>query len=116
MPSRRQKIKGVIFDLDETIIDSLGTYTEAFNTGIRIFGLEPVTNKTIAQFLDEGFRLGQMLLKLFPCVFEDDRKRQSCEDVIRKAYLELEAEKVRLKPGAKRTLDILFFIIYKSIV
>jgi len=41
------------FDLDETIIDSLGTYTEVFNAGTRIFGLEPVTEERIAHFLEE---------------------------------------------------------------
>ena len=107
MPFRKQKIKGVIFDLDETIIDSLGTYTEAFNIGTRIFGLEPVTEERIAHFLDKGFRLGKILLELFPSVFEDDRNRQACEDEIRSAYLELEAQKVMLKPGVKRTLQSL---------
>ena len=107
MSSRRQKIKGVIFDLDETIIDSLGTHTEAFNAGTRIFGLEPVTEERIAHFLDKGFRLGEILLELFPSVFEEDRKRQTCEDQIRKAYLGLETQKVLLKPGVKRTLQSL---------
>ena len=107
MPFRQQKIKGVIFDLDETIIDSLGTYTEAFNIGTRTFGLEPVTEERIAHFLDKGFRLGKILLELFPSVFEDDRNRQACEDEIRNAYLELEAQKVTLKPGVKRTLQSL---------
>ncbi len=107
MPSRRQKIKGVIFDLDETIIDSLGAYTEAFNTAMRIFGLAPVTDERIAYFLDQGLRLGEILLGLFPSVFEEDRKRQTGEDEIRKAYLGLEAQKVRLKPGVKRALQSL---------
>ena len=56
MPSHRQKIKGVIFDLDETIISSLETYTEAFNRGTRTFGLEPVNKERIAYFLDQGLR------------------------------------------------------------
>ena len=103
----QQKIKGGIFDLDETIIDSLGTYTEAFNVGTKIFGLEPVTEKKIAHFLDKGFRLGRILVELFPSVFEDDRNRRTCEDNIRNAYLELEAQKVVLKPGVKRTLQLL---------
>ena len=104
MPSRRQKIKGVIFDLDETIIGSLGTYTEAFNRGTGMFGLEPVTDNRIAYFLDEGLRLREMLLKLSPSVFAEDGRRQTCEDEIRKAYLELEPQKVMLKPGVKRIL------------
>lgn len=107
MPLRPQKIKGVIFDLDETIIDSLGALTEAFNTGTREFGLEPVTGERIAHFLDEGLRLGEMLLELYPSVFAEDGKRQVCGDVIRKAYSELEPQKVVLKPGVRRTLQSL---------
>jgi len=107
MPLRPQKIKGVIFDLDETIIDSLGALTEAFNTGTREFGLEPVTGERIAHFLDEGLRLGEMLSELNPSVFAEDGKRQVCGDVIRKAYSELEPQKVVLKPGVRRTLQSL---------
>ncbi|MFQ5840966.1 MAG: HAD family hydrolase [Thermodesulfobacteriota bacterium] len=107
MPFRPQKIKGVIFDLDQTIIDSLGALTEAFNTGTGKFGLEPVTGERIAHFLDEGLRLGEILLELFPSVFEEDGKRQACGDVIRKAYFELEPQKVMLKPGVKPTLESL---------
>jgi phosphoglycolate phosphatase len=105
--THRQKTRGVIFDLDETIIGSLGPYTEAFNAGTRLFGLEPVTDETIAHFLDEGLRLGQMLVVLFPAVFGEDGERQSCEEEIRRAYLELEPRKVVLKPGVKRVLQSL---------
>jgi HAD superfamily hydrolase (TIGR01509 family) len=105
--SLRQKIKGVIFDLDGTLIDSLGTYTEAFNRGVRIFGLEPVTAEQIARFLDEGLRVSQMLLELSPSVFEEEEKRGTCENEIRRAYVELEPKGVVLKPGVKRTLQLL---------
>jgi phosphoglycolate phosphatase len=107
VPFRPQKIKGVIFDLDQTIIDSLGALTEAFNTGTGKFGLEPVTGERITHFLDEGLRLGEILLELYPSVFEEDGKRQACGDVIRKAYFELEPRRVLLKPGVKRTLQFL---------
>jgi len=107
MSFQQQKIKGVIFDLDETIIDSLGAYTEAFNRGTRTFGLKPVTEERIAHFLDKGFRLGQILSALFPSIFEEEEKRQVCEYEIRKAYLGIEAQKVGLKPGVKQTLQSL---------
>ena len=80
--SRLQKIKEFILDLDETIIGSLGTYTEAFNAGTRIFGLELVTDERIAHFLDEGFRLSEILLDLFPSVFKEERRRQACENEV----------------------------------
>ena len=105
--SHRQKIRGIIFDLDGTLIDSLGAYTDAFNRGIRLFGLEPVTAEQIARFLDEGLRLSQMLLELSPSVFEEEGKRGICENEIRRAYVELEPKGVMLKPGVKRTLQLL---------
>ena len=100
-------IKGVIFDLDETIIDSLGTYMAAFNQGTGIFDLEPVTQKALACLLDQGYRLGDILCELFPFVFTDEQKRQACEVEIRQVYHELQKEKVTLKPGANETLQSL---------
>ena len=107
MASSSERIRGVIFDLDETIISSLETYVEAFNRGAAIFGLESVSKERIAHFLDQGYRLAKMLLELSPSVFQEDRNRQACEDEIRNAYIELEAQKVLLKPEAKRTLQSL---------
>jgi HAD superfamily hydrolase (TIGR01509 family) len=107
VPSHHHEIKGVIFDLDGTLIDTLGTYTEAFNKGTEVFGLEPVTDEKIADFLNRGLRLNEMLLELFPSVFEGDVKRQTCEEEIRKTYFAMQTGKVLLKPGAKRTLQSL---------
>jgi HAD superfamily hydrolase (TIGR01549 family) len=107
MLSSHSEIKGVIFDLDGTLIDTLGTYTEAFNKGTEVFGLEPVTDEKIADFLNQGLRLGEMLLELFPSAFKEDLKRQTCEEEIRKTYFALQEGKVLLKPGAKRTLQSL---------
>ncbi len=104
---QRGKIKGVIFDLDETLISSLENYTEAFNRGLAAFGLEPVTQEKIAGFLDRGFRLGKMLLELFPSAFQNEENLQAGVDEIRKAYVTSEAEKVSLKPGADRILQSL---------
>ena len=104
---RAGKIKGVIFDLDQTLIDSLGAFTEAFNRGMRQFGLDPVTRERLASFLDKGWRMQRMLLEVSPSVFDEDETRKACQDEIRKAYLELEPQKVVLKPRVKRTLRLL---------
>lgn len=102
-----QKIKGVIFDLDQTLIDSLQAFTEAFNRGIKPFGLDPVAQEKLASFLDKGWRMGEMLLEAFPSVFNEEEILKACQDEIRKAYLELGSEKVVLKSGVKRTLRLL---------
>jgi HAD superfamily hydrolase (TIGR01509 family) len=99
-----QKIKGVIFDLDQTLIDSLQAFTEAFNRGIKQFGLDPVAQEKLASFLDKGWRMGRMLLETYPSVFSGEETLKACQDGIRKAYLELEPEMVVLKSGVKRTL------------
>ena len=64
MFDNRKKIKGVIFDLDETLIDSLVSFTGAFNAGIKIFGLNPVPEKRVAHFLDKGLKLSEILAKM----------------------------------------------------
>jgi HAD superfamily hydrolase (TIGR01509 family) len=99
-----REIKGVIFDLDQTLIDSLQAFTEAFNRGAKRFGLAPVAREKLASFLDNGWRMGKMLFEEFPSVFNEEEARKACEDEIRKAYLELEPENVVLKPGVRRTL------------
>jgi HAD superfamily hydrolase (TIGR01509 family) len=99
-----RKIKGAIFDLDQTLIDSLQAFTEAFNRGIKRLGLEAVGKEMVASFLDNGWRMEKMLSETFPSVFLEEETRKQCQDDIRKAYLELEPTKVILKSGAERTL------------
>jgi phosphoglycolate phosphatase len=102
-----RKIKGAIFDLDQTLIDSLQAFTEAFNRGIKPFGLDPVDREMVASFLDNGWRMDKMLSEAFPSVFLEEETRKQCQDEIRKAYLELEPKKVILKSGAEQTLRAL---------
>lgn len=98
------KIKGVIFDLDQTLIDSLQAFTEAFNRGIKRLRLDPVAEEMVASFLDNGWRMEKMLSEAFPSVFFEEETRKQCRDEMRRAYLELEPKKVVLKSGVERTL------------
>ncbi len=102
--SPAREIRGVIFDLDQTLIDSLQAFIEAFNRGVERFGLAPVAQEKLTSFLDNGWRMGKMLFEEFPSVFNEEDARKACEDEIRKAYLELEPENVVLKSGVRRTL------------
>lgn len=97
-------VKGVIFDLDQTLIDSLEAVTEASNAGTALLGLKPVPKEVLAPCLGKGLSMSDMLLELYPSVFKEEQKLQTCQSEIRNVYLQLEPEKVFLKPGAKRTI------------
>lgn len=83
-------IKGVIFDLDGTLIDSLDAYVKAFNEVVEKYGLKPVSREELAGFLDQALSLSIILLRLYPQLFSDEKLRRKCEDEIRKAYFRLE--------------------------
>ncbi len=95
-------IRGVIFDLDGTLLDSIGVYTEAFNRGIGKWGHKPVSQERIASFLNRGASLAEILKALFP--FLSDEEVSAYKQEILKAYLDLEKEKVFLQPGAREVL------------
>ena len=100
------KIKGVIFDLDGTLIDSLETYTQALNQGIQRFNLAPVSKEELASLLNRAVPLEQIIQQLFPTQFKDREERLDCIEEIVKAYQKLE-QNVSLKPGAAQVLSSL---------
>jgi pyrophosphatase PpaX len=100
------KIKGVIFDLDGTLIDSLETYTQALNQGIKKFDLAPVSKEELASLLNTAMPLEQMLQQLFPAQLKDRQDRLDCIKEIVKAYQKLE-QNVPPKPGAAQILSSL---------
>ncbi len=97
------RIKGVIFDLDGTIIDTLGTYTQAFNQGLGKFNLETVPKKELAVLLNEGLPLKEIIRRRYPSL--PPEMPSECFEEIRKAYLELEEDGVHLQPGAREALS-----------
>lgn len=97
--------KGVIFDLDGTLIDSLDTFTRAFNQGIGKFGHKPVSRATVADFMNNGITMEKLLVELFPDTFEKEENIDRLREEFKKAYLELEVDSVRLIPGAEEALS-----------
>jgi pyrophosphatase PpaX len=100
------RIKGVIFDLDGTLIDSLETYIQALNQGIKGFNLAPVSKEELASLLNRAVPLEQILQQLFPTQLSDREKRLDCIKETIKAYQKLE-QNVSLKPGAAQVLSSL---------
>jgi HAD superfamily hydrolase (TIGR01509 family) len=102
------KIKGVIFDLDGTLVDTLGIYTRAFNYGIGKFDQGNITEEELASFLNKALGLENILEELYPSLFDNIEKRLNCMAEIVDAYIkELEGGKVTLSPGAKEIMPLL---------
>ena len=100
-------IKGVIFDLDGTLIDSLGALTHVFNEVILTFDVGPISKERLATYLNRAYGLEEMLLELAPHAFNNkDVIRKSMDDM-RKAYYRIEKESVCLIPGAQEVLSSL---------
>lgn len=98
-------IKGVIFDLDSTLIESLDAYTEAFNQAIKAHGLEAISKDQLTTFLNQAVSIDGILLGLFPDVFGEASLRQKAVEEMRRVYLQLEGQGVGLVSGAKETLS-----------
>jgi phosphoglycolate phosphatase len=96
------EIKGVIFDLDGTLIDSLETYTKAFNQGVARFKLSPISKEELAAFLNRALGMRKILAERY--LFLSAETIAECNEEIVKAYLNLYKEGVTLKPGAKEVL------------
>ena len=99
-------IKGIIFDLDGTLIDSISVLVQAFNETIEPFGLEPVTTDRLWPLLDGSRRMHDFLLELSPTFFSHEDIRQKCQDGVREAYFRLAKDTVQLMPGAKDVLAL----------
>jgi len=59
-------IRGVLFDFDETLVDSLETFWHAFNRGVTRVGLPPATLADVAAGLSRVTELRNMVVQIYP--------------------------------------------------
>lgn len=100
-------IKAVIFDLDGTLIDSIGALCEAFDSGVKAFQLPPVSKERLLECIDRGERMPRIMSVLYPDLDleEGSPLLTAIQTEIRKRYPGSNSEKVGLMPGARELLD-----------
>ncbi len=97
-------VKGVIFDLDGTLVDTLGLYFQAFYEAARECNLEPIAEEKLYALIDTGTGLESILQEHYPTALQEREARLHCMEEMRKAYRRLEEDMITLKPGADEVL------------
>jgi len=96
------KVKGVIFDLDGTLIDSLEAYRMAFNRTIEQYNLKPIDITELTDFLNQFLSLEQVLIKLYPSLKFEEIQEFMIE--MRKRFIALSKHFITLKPHVREVL------------
>ena len=95
-------IKGVIFDLDGTLIDSLVAYRMAFNKTVKRYNLEPIDIRELTDFLNQFLSLEEVLKKLYPTLNHEDIQKFMLE--MKNEFVALSKDYITLKPHAREVL------------
>jgi phosphoglycolate phosphatase len=101
--SRYKKIKGVVFDLDGTLLNTLPDIALAANKALEKFGYPVHLESTIKKFLGNGSRV--LITKAMP---EDKQIHEFIEPVLEyylKKYKNLEQEKTKPYDGILNLLE-----------
>ena len=96
------KVKGVIFDLDGTLIDSLEAYRMAFNTTVARYNLKPIDIRELSDFLNQFLSLEQVLKKLYPSLKPETIQEFMME--MRNEFIALSKHFITLKPHVREVL------------
>lgn len=96
-------IRAVLFDFDETLVDSLETFWHAFNRGVTRVGLPPATRAAVAGGLSHGTELKKMVTQIYPDI--DDATAEASMQAMRGQFAEVIPDHpVTIKPGAVEVL------------
>lgn len=96
-PLSPEGVRGLVFDLDGTLIDSYGAITDSVNAARRAHGLTPLAVDDVRQ------RVGHGLERLIEDVLGPDRVESGVR-VFRETYDRICEEKTVALPGASATL------------
>jgi HAD superfamily hydrolase (TIGR01509 family) len=100
-----QRLKGVIFDLDGTLIDSLDTYKNAFNRIVKRYHLRPIDIRDMADFLNQFVSLAQLLTQLYPSLSSHEIKAFMTE--MKSEFIALAKDHITLQPHVREVLQTL---------
>lgn len=99
-------IKGIIFDFDETLVNSLETYWQIFNRGATKLNLPPASKEKLVALLSKGRDLKGIVSEIYPSL--DTDAILNCTREMQQAYAEVEREfPITLKPRVKEVLRLL---------
>ena len=99
-----KQIRGVIFDIDGTLVDTFPAFTSVFNEGTSQFNLRPVSQQFLTQSLKKGLNLAEMLRMTFP-LQTDESLIEGCKRQILDHFLKIEATAVKPFPGINELFD-----------
>lgn len=102
-------IKNIFFDLDGTLVNTVGDLTVATNTMRKHFGLEPVSEDVLANIIGKGYPT--TVRKLLALDFMDKTHIESIADkavkIIADAYKSLNSANSTVYPSVIDTLEYL---------
>jgi len=97
-----KKIRGIIFDLDGTLIDSVNDLCVSINFGREHFGLNPLPNSVISSYVGDG--IDNLILRSFA---DSEIETGKAKPVVTAHYEKNMMKTTSLYPGVKDTLPVL---------
>ncbi|AIT09149.1 phosphoglycolate phosphatase [Candidatus Francisella endociliophora] len=102
-------IKNIFFDLDGTLVNTVGDLTVATNTMRKHFGLNPVSEKILANIIGKGYPT--TVRKVLALDFDNKDYIESIADegvkIVSQTYKTLNSTNSRVYPNVIETLDFL---------
>lgn len=99
----RMKFKGIIFDLDGTLVNSLEDISDAMNTVLQGLNYPTHTYDTYQYFIGSGLR--NLVSKALPATNNSDEQIEICFDCMIETYREVCTIKTKPYKGIRELLD-----------